>query len=284
MLWWKRWEELLWVFRPYWQLPTYIWTQYFYIVFCRTGAFWCSNGTCIPSSRRCDGTVDCIDDSDETGCGSKLLKKLEDGNTCHGFKNWYAWRSNYSAIIRASLSELHTSGSRLELCGLRLQGIPLGLFKELEPSWHPGRLIRYRWHGLLFVWWDDWWLLALMTPTFSNFLGNYSHIPGWVSVLVFQTLMRVTGQFTIPPKAKCCLLMHYTGKQKGFSCDRQYNVHWCCQAAITERQQKRTTVERGIDFQWGEIWPEVGVGTLSQEYGIVHIFGYLYYLPSIYCI
>ena len=48
-----------------------------YIVFCRTGAFRCSNGSCIPSSRRCDGTVDCIDDSDETGCGSKLLKKLE---------------------------------------------------------------------------------------------------------------------------------------------------------------------------------------------------------------
>ena len=49
----------------------------FFTVSCQSGAFRCNNGTCILSSRRCDGTVDCIDDSDETGCGSKLSKDLE---------------------------------------------------------------------------------------------------------------------------------------------------------------------------------------------------------------
>ena len=47
-----------------------------YTVSYQNGAFRCSNGTCISSSRRCDGTVHCIDDSDETGCGSKLSIKL----------------------------------------------------------------------------------------------------------------------------------------------------------------------------------------------------------------
>ena len=46
-------------------------------VFCGSGAFRCSNGTCIRSFRQCDGTVDCIDDSDEIGCGSKLSRNLE---------------------------------------------------------------------------------------------------------------------------------------------------------------------------------------------------------------
>ena len=48
-----------------------------FTVSCQSGAFRCSNGTCILSSRRCDGTVNCIDDSDETGCGSKLSKNFE---------------------------------------------------------------------------------------------------------------------------------------------------------------------------------------------------------------
>ena len=48
-------------------------------VSCQSTAFQCSNGTCIFFSRRCDGTVDCIDDSDETGCGSKLSNREIEG-------------------------------------------------------------------------------------------------------------------------------------------------------------------------------------------------------------
>ena len=44
----------------------------FCTVSCQSGAFRCSNGTCILSSRRCDGNEDCTDGSDEMGCG-KLL-------------------------------------------------------------------------------------------------------------------------------------------------------------------------------------------------------------------
>ena len=39
------------------------------IASCRNGAFRCSNGQCILSSHQCDGNQDCIDGSDETGCG-----------------------------------------------------------------------------------------------------------------------------------------------------------------------------------------------------------------------
>ena len=41
-------------------------------VFCSSGAFRCTNGQCVRSSDRCDGTRDCTDGSDETGCSSKL--------------------------------------------------------------------------------------------------------------------------------------------------------------------------------------------------------------------
>jgi len=34
---------------------------------CLAGEYQCSNGQCIPDSRRCDGVIDCIDD--EVGCG-----------------------------------------------------------------------------------------------------------------------------------------------------------------------------------------------------------------------
>lgn len=35
---------------------------------CDSEHFRCENGHCIPASWRCDGTKDCLDDSDETGC------------------------------------------------------------------------------------------------------------------------------------------------------------------------------------------------------------------------
>ena len=40
---------------------------------CQSGAFRCSNGQCISSFERCDGNRNCINGSDETGCG-ELLK------------------------------------------------------------------------------------------------------------------------------------------------------------------------------------------------------------------
>ena len=47
-----------------------------YTVSCQSGAFRCSNGACILTSRQCDGTVDCIDGSDEAGCG-KLYQSIQ---------------------------------------------------------------------------------------------------------------------------------------------------------------------------------------------------------------
>ena len=37
-------------------------------VSCSSGAFRCNNGQCIRSVNRCDGTRNCTDGSDETGC------------------------------------------------------------------------------------------------------------------------------------------------------------------------------------------------------------------------
>ena len=47
----------------------------FYAVLCKTGAFRCNNHQCIRSSGRCNGTRDCTDGSDETGCRKWLIKQ-----------------------------------------------------------------------------------------------------------------------------------------------------------------------------------------------------------------
>ena len=36
---------------------------------CRQGQFECTSGECIDERRRCDGTPDCRDQSDERNCG-----------------------------------------------------------------------------------------------------------------------------------------------------------------------------------------------------------------------
>ena len=40
---------------------------------CQDRAFRCSNGQCIYSGDRCDGTQDCTDGSDESGCGKSFI-------------------------------------------------------------------------------------------------------------------------------------------------------------------------------------------------------------------
>ena len=36
---------------------------------CTSSQFTCVSGGCIPSAKKCDGTHDCQDGSDEAGCG-----------------------------------------------------------------------------------------------------------------------------------------------------------------------------------------------------------------------
>ena len=59
--------------QPYLKITCYICTDS-----CQSGVFQCSNGQCISSFERCDGNRNCINGSDETGCG-ELLKYLGSG-------------------------------------------------------------------------------------------------------------------------------------------------------------------------------------------------------------
>ena len=43
---------------------------------CRQGQFQCGSGECIDERRKCDGRVDCRDQSDETDC-SKWRKAIQ---------------------------------------------------------------------------------------------------------------------------------------------------------------------------------------------------------------
>ena len=43
---------------------------------CQYYEFACRDGTCIDNSRKCDGTPDCGDGSDEFDCGIILVKEL----------------------------------------------------------------------------------------------------------------------------------------------------------------------------------------------------------------
>ncbi|XP_046988691.1 serine protease nudel [Schistocerca americana] len=50
---------------------------------CPAGSFWCLDGSrCVSSARRCDGTVQCGDASDEAGCGCP--SRLEQERVCDG--------------------------------------------------------------------------------------------------------------------------------------------------------------------------------------------------------
>ena len=85
MHWWKWWKELQYVLLLFSlvhnsncvQAPcSFTWALKFespIAASCGTGAFWCTNGQCIRSSDRCDGTRDCTDGSDETGCSMLCL-------------------------------------------------------------------------------------------------------------------------------------------------------------------------------------------------------------------
>lgn len=43
---------------------------------CTSDQFSCHGGGCIPSSKKCDGTSDCEDGSDESACGEFFLNSL----------------------------------------------------------------------------------------------------------------------------------------------------------------------------------------------------------------
>lgn len=40
---------------------------------CQSGSVYCGNGTCLVGTKRCDGIQDCLNGSDEVGCGKQCI-------------------------------------------------------------------------------------------------------------------------------------------------------------------------------------------------------------------
>lgn len=50
------------------------------LVSCEPGEFQCADGICIAGYKRCNGIVDCSDDSDEFSCSRRTYENFYDGS------------------------------------------------------------------------------------------------------------------------------------------------------------------------------------------------------------
>ncbi|XP_064596685.1 uncharacterized protein LOC135463356 [Liolophura sinensis] len=82
---------------------------------CQADEFRClSDNVCIPSSKRCDKVVNCVDESDETDCEGSVDCDFEDGpymcgyRNETGFRNWYWGEARRVRMERGAPREDHT--------------------------------------------------------------------------------------------------------------------------------------------------------------------------------